>query len=178
MPILAILGLTLLVAAGLGVWFSRDALFGDEAGSQASATPAVPTTLEGARKFLAGNPGADESYGLADRFMKDKQLDGAFLLLRNAASKGNAAAALALGEMYDPETWSAETSPLPAPNLSQAVEWYGQAAAAGLAEAQYRYGMLLLSGKTTVPNGPELGVAMLRKAADQGLEKAREALPK
>jgi TPR repeat protein len=80
--------------------------------------------------------------------------------------------------MYDPATYSPETSPLPAPNPEQAVEWYRQAAEAGIAEAQYRLGMLLMSGKTDEPNGPELAVAWLRKAADQGHLQARDALPK
>jgi len=167
----------LLIAAGAAGWVYRDALFGTGS-PPAVVAPTVPTTLEGARQFLAGNPGADESFGLADRFLKAKQLDGAFLLLRNAAGKGNAAAALELGAMYDPETYTPETSPLPAPNAAQAADWYKQAADAGIAEAQYRYGKLLMSGKTAEPNGPELGVAWLRKAADQGLAKAKEALPK
>ena len=38
--------------------------------------------------------------------------------------------------------------------------------------------MLLMSGKTDEPNGPELGVAWLRKAADQGHQQAKDALPK
>ena len=140
--------------------------------------PEIPTTLEGARQFLAGNPGADESFGQAERFRQAKQLDGAFLLLRNAAGKGSAPAALALGEMYDPATYSPETSALPAPNPAQAAEWYRQAAEGGIAEAQFRLGQLLLSGKTEEPNGPELGIAWLRKAADQGHQGAKDALPK
>ncbi|MBK8175039.1 MAG: SEL1-like repeat protein [Rhodospirillales bacterium] len=176
---LAYAGLAALVlaAAGAGVWFSKDRLFGPSTPAPVVA-PATPTNLEGARQFLAGNPGADESYGLAQTFRQAKQLDGAFLLLRNAAGKGNAAAALELGEMYDPETYSPETSPLPAPNPAQAADWYRQAAEAGIAEAQYRYGMLLKSGRTQEPNGPELGVIWLQKAADQGLDKAKEALEK
>jgi TPR repeat protein len=51
-------------------------------------------------------------------------------------------------------------------------------AGAGIADAQYRVGMLLKSGKTDEPNGPELGVSWLRQAADQGYPQAKEALPK
>ena len=54
------------------------------------------------------------------------------------------------------------------PNPAQAVEWCRQVAEAGIAEAQYRLGILLKSGKTDTPNGLELGVSWLRKAADQG----------
>jgi TPR repeat protein len=164
----------LLLAAAAGAWFYKDWWETPVAPIQ----PEVPTTLEGARQFLARDPGADESFGMAEKFRTAKSIDGEFLLLRNAANKGNAPAALALGEMYDPATHSPETSPLPAPNPEQAVEWYRQAAEAGIAEAQYRLGMLLMSGKTDEPNGPELGVSWLRKAADQGHPQAKDVLPK
>jgi TPR repeat protein len=168
----------LLLVAVVGAWLLKDQWLATETPPVANVQPEVPTTLDGARQFLARDPGADESFGMAEKFLATKILDGAFLLLRNAASKGNAPAALALGQMYDPETYSPETSPLPAPNPEQAVEWYRQAAEAGIAEAQYRLGMLLMSGKTDEPSGPERGVAWLRKAADQGHPQAKDALPK
>jgi TPR repeat protein len=168
----------LLLAAAAGAWFYKDQWSGSEAPPVANVQPEVPTTVEGARQFLARDPGADESFGMAEKFRAAKSLEGEFLLLRNAANKGNAPAALALGQMYDPATYSPETSPLPAPNPEQAVEWYRQAAEAGIAEAQYRLGVLLMSGKTDEPNGPEMGVSWLRKAADQGHPQAKDALPK
>jgi TPR repeat protein len=167
----------LLLAVAAGGWFYKD-WWPSATTPPVVAPPEVPTTLEGARQFLARDPGADESFGMAEKFRAAKSLDGEFLLLRNAANKGSAPAALALGQMYDPATYSPETSALPAPNPEQAVEWYRQAAEAGIAEAQYRLGMLLMSGKTDEPNGPELGVSWLRKAADQGHPQARDALPK
>jgi TPR repeat protein len=163
------------LAAGAWLYEQRWSVIGTPA---PVAQPEVSITLEGARQFLARNPGADESFGMAEKFRTARSLDGEFLLLRNAANKGSAPAALALGEMYDPATYSPETSPLPAPNPEQAVEWYRQAAEAGIAEAQYRLGVLLMSGKTDEPNGPELGVSWLRKAADQGHQRAKDALPK
>ena len=167
----------LLLAVAAGAWFYKDWWSGSMM-PPAVMQPEVPTTLEGARQFLARDPGADESFGMAEKFREAKSLDGEFLLLRNAANKGSAPAALALAQMYDPATYSPETSPLPAPNPEQAVDWYRQAAAAGIAEAQYRLGVLLMSGKTDEPNGPELGVSWLRKAADQGHPQAKDALPK
>jgi TPR repeat protein len=166
----------LLLAVAVGAWFFKDRWMVTE--TPVAAVQPVPTTLEGAREFLARDPGADESFGMAEKFRAAKSLDGEFLLLRNAANKGNAPAALALGQMYDPATYSPETSPLPAPNPEQAVEWYRQGAEAGIAEAQYRLGVLLMSGKTDEPNGPEMGVSWLRKAADQGHQPAKDALPK
>ena len=167
----------LLLAVAAGAWFFKDSWLTAET-PVANVQPEVPTTLEGARRFLAGDPGADESFGMAEKFRAAKSIDGEFLLLRNAANKGSAPAALALGQMYDPATYSPETSPLPAPNPEQAVEWYRQAAEAGIAEAQYRLGALLMSGKVDEPNGPERGVAWLQKAADQGHQQAKDALPK
>jgi Sel1 repeat len=170
-------GTAALLLAVAAAWFYKDWWSGSMA-PPAVVQSEVPTTLEGARQFLARDPGADESFGMAEKFRAAKSVDGEFLLLRNAANKGNAPAALALGQMYDPATYSPETSPLPAPNPEQAAAWYRQAADAGIAEAQYRLGMLLMSGKTAEPNGPELGVSWLRKAADQGHPQAKDALPK
>lgn len=167
-----------LLAVAAGAWFLKDRWPGSDTPLVADVQPEVPMTLEGARQFLARDRGADESFGMADKFLAAKTLDGAFLLLRNAANKGNAPAALALGQMYDPATYSPDTSPLPAPNPEQATEWYRQAAEAGIAEAQYRLGVLLMSGKIDEPDGPERGVAWLRKAADQGHPQAKDALPK
>jgi TPR repeat protein len=64
------------------------------------------------------------------------------------------------------------------PNPAQAVEWCRQVAEVGIAEAQYRLDILLKSGETDTPNGLELGVSWLRKAAEQGHPQAKDALPK
>lgn len=53
---------------------------------------------------------------------------------------------------------------------------YIAAAEAGDAEAQYRLALVLRSGRTEAPDGPEQAVAWLRKAAEQGHAKAKEAL--
>ena len=76
---------------------------------------------------------------------------------------------------YDPDTWTKEKSPLPAPNAVEAARWLKQAAEAGDAEAQYRYGMLLRQGRTEEPNATVRAVGWLLKAAEQGHEEARRA---
>ena len=139
---------------------------GDSAGGGPAGDP--DHRGRGAGSSWPTNPGADESFGQAERFRQAKQLDGAFLLLRNAAGKGSAPAALALGEMYDPATYSPETSALPAPNPAQAARVVPQAAEGGIAEAQYRLGQLLLSGKTDEPNGPELGDRLAAQGGRSG----------
>jgi hypothetical protein len=181
-PIGLILGLIVLLAlAGGGAWwwFNRPAPQVAEAPPAPAASPpaAAPArTLDAARKALAAGPPAADALALGKEHLAAKDLDGAFLLFRAAGEKGNAEADVIVGGFYDPATWTKETSPLPAANADQAANWYRRAAETGDAEAQYRLGMVLKSGKTEGTDGPEQAVAWLRKAAEQGHQKAKEAL--
>lgn len=139
--------------------------------------PTDEMTLAGVRSFLAGNPAPEEARQQAEGLAAAGQLlDGQFLLHRYAAEKGDAVSARALGQFYDPATWATDKSPLPAPNPVEAARWYQKSAEAGDVESQYRYGMLLRSGRTDDPDGPERSVAWLTKAADQGHAAAKQAL--
>ncbi|CAO3376476.1 tetratricopeptide repeat protein [Azospirillum argentinense] len=176
-------GVLVLAALAGGGWFlmqNKDPVPAPvaEAAKPAPLPAPLPTTVEEARRLVQQDTPAGDAYAAGERFRQARALDGAFLLFRHAAERGNAEAAVALGAMYDPATHSAETSPLPAANPTQAAEWYRRAAEAGNAEAQFRYGRLLASGKTDDPQGPDAGLAWLRKAADQGHAQAKEALPK
>jgi len=182
-PLGLILGVVVLLAlAGGGAWwwFNRPAPQVAETTPPPAAPPppqqAAARDLEAARKALAANPAPADALALGREHLAAKDLDGAFLLFRAAGDKGNAEAAVIVGGFYDPATWTKETSPLPAANADQAASWYRRAAEAGDAEAQYRLGMVLKSGKTEATDGPEQAVAWLRKAADQGHQKAKEAL--
>ena len=135
-----------------------------------------PIGVDAARRFVAGDPAAEPARDLGQRYVARGSLDGAFLLLRHAAAKGDAQAARMVGTMYDPATHSQSTSPLPAPNPAEAARWYRAAADAGDAQAQYLYAMLLRSGRTEGLNGPEIAVQWLERAAAQGHEAARKAL--
>lgn len=166
-------GFVILAAAGW--WF----LLRDQATpaiAVAAATAAPERTLATARAALAGQPDAATARRLAEEHLIAKDLDGAFLLFRSAAEKGDAAAAIAIGSFYDPDSWRKDTSPFPAPNPDQAATWFRRAADAGNPEAQYRLGMVLKSGKTEAPDGPEQAVVWLRKSAEQGYAKAKGAL--
>lgn len=176
-PLLAAVAvLVLLLAGGLGWYFL---LRTDTAGTAPpSADAGAPVTLDEARRVLAGDPPPAEALTRAQAHAAKGELEGAFLLYRYAAEKGDVTAAVALAAMYDPATYSAQTSPLPAPNPTEAARWYEPAAQAGQAEAQYRLGMLLKSGATPDEAGPEKGVVWLRKAADQGYAQAQEELKK
>lgn len=179
LPLIAGLAVLVLALGGGAAWW----FLGRDSAPQTAEAPATPLpaatpdrTLAAARAALAANPEPQAARELAEAHLAAKDLDGAFLLFRAAAEKGDKQAAIAVGGLYDPATWSKETSPLPAPNADQAVDWYKRAADAGDAEAQYRLGMVLKSGKTEAQDGPEQAVVWLKKAADQGHAKAKEAL--
>jgi hypothetical protein len=134
-------------------------------------------SLDSVRRFLAGNPEPAAAREKAEALAASgRLLDAQFLLAKYAAERGDHAAARLMGTFYDPHTWSKEKSPLPAPNPPEAARWHRMAAEAGDAEAQFRYALLLRDGGTDEPNGPELAVAWLRKAAAQGHAEARKAL--
>ncbi|MFZ3119609.1 MAG: tetratricopeptide repeat protein [Variovorax sp.] len=138
--------------------------------------PAPSATLDSIRKFIATSPDAAPAREQADALAKlGKLLDGQFLLYKYAADKGDRESARIVGGFYDPDTWTKESSPMPAANPVEAARWLKQAAEAGDAEAQYRYAMLLKKGRTDEPDGPEQSVAWLKKAADQGHDAAKKA---
>ena len=171
--LLAALLAVLLVAAAVGGY-----LLWSPAPKQAPAmAAAAETTLADVRKTIAAGPDAAAAREQANRLAQaGKLLDGQFLLYKYAAEKGDREAARRMGAFYDPDTWSKEKSPLPAPNPVEAARWLKPAAEAGDAEAQYRYGMLLRQGRTEEPDATLRAPGWLRKAAEQGHEEARRAL--
>ncbi|MGE0095567.1 MAG: tetratricopeptide repeat protein [Alphaproteobacteria bacterium] len=174
-PLWAALGAILLLLAGGAGWYF---FLRSDSSDQPSATAEAPVTLDEARRVLTVDPAPADAFARAQAHAAKGELQGAFLLYRYAAEKGDMTASVALAAMYDPATYSAQTSPLPAANPAEAARWYEPAAQAGQAEAQYRLGMLLKSGATADADGPEKGVAWLRKAADQGYAPAQEELKK
>jgi hypothetical protein len=98
--------------------------------------PSGPTSVRQlVADYLATNPSPDAAYARGTEFLHGKQPDGAFLVYRYAAEHGSAPAAVSIGRMYDPRSYSKETSPFPGPNSEQALEWYKRAASAGNTEA-------------------------------------------
>lgn len=174
-PLWAALAVVVLLLAGGTGWYF---FLKDDSSSAAAPAAETPVTLDEARRVLTTDPAPADALARAQAHAAKGELQGAFLLYRYAAEKGDMTASVALATMYDPATYSAQTSPLPAANPAEAARWYGPAAQAGQAEAQYRLGMLLKSGATADTDGPERGVAWLRKAADQGYAPAQEELKK
>jgi len=128
------------------------------------------------RAYLGDAPVAADSLTQARLQMEAGALDMAFLLFKNAAGQGDAAALAALGMMYDPDLHSAETSPLPDPNPVIAVQYYRQAADAGNAVAQRRLGILMIEGRHGAEPDMEAGRALLTAAADAGDAEAKSYL--
>jgi hypothetical protein len=167
----------LLLLIGGGAWWYLHRGAGDQQPTEAKTDE--DQSLDGIRRFVASNPEPAAAREKGDALATSgKLLDGQFLLFKYAAEHGDIKAARAMGTFYDPHTWAKDKSPLPAPNPLEAARWHKMAAEGGDAESQYRYGMLLKEGGTDDPNGPEMAVAWLRKAAEQGNEDAKKALGK
>ena len=141
------------------------------------AATAVADTMDTCRKSIVASPEPNVARAKADELAKaGNLLDCQFLLYKYAGEKGDLAAARKMGMFYDPDTWSKDKSPMPAPNPIEAARWHKQAAEGGDTESQYRYGMLLKQGRTDAADGPEQAQVWLRKAAEQGNVSAKEAL--
>jgi hypothetical protein len=177
---LASLALLLLAGAGAAVWFvTRDKpteIIATKPASvpEAAVGPLGPAT---ARAFLRASPSADASYTEAARYMKDgspEALQGALVLLSQAADNGSAPAQTALGRMYDPDTFAAGKSAMKAPDAEKALLWYERAAKSSYPEGLYRLGKLLMSGRASAPGlGPEQGATSLQRAAELGSTEAQ-----
>jgi hypothetical protein len=144
--------------------------------------PSGPLGAASARAFLQTSPGSQETFGEAQRYLKDGSLDalqGALVLLGRAAEVGSGPAQTALGRMYDPDTYTPQTSAMKAPDPDKALLWYQRAAKSNDPEALYRLGRLLLSGRASGPGlGPEQGAADLQRAVDLGFKDAQAEIDK
>ncbi|MBN2751701.1 MAG: sel1 repeat family protein [Rhodospirillaceae bacterium] len=135
----------------------------------------VIDSREALGRYLAGNPSASAATAKADELAAQKKLDFAMLIYQYASRLGSVEAALALGHVYDPDTWSKETSPMERPDAETAAYWYEPAARAGNVEAQRRLGKILLA----LPQGgiqKDKGKDWLGKAAAAGDAEAKALL--
>ena len=108
--------------------------------------------------------GADALYELSrrrgDMWCPPQDAEHASLLIQ-AAELGSVEAQRDLGCCYATGDDGIEQ------NLPLARLWYGRAAEAGHADAQYNFGSMLLLGEGGPPE-PEAGIAWIRQAAAQG----------
>ncbi len=122
-----ILAALVLLIVGLGTW----AWFG----YAPTSVPALLTTRE-----ILELP-TDEARARAQTLLAtggEDNLDMAFRVLAQLGRTGDGKAAFLVAEMYDPATYSSDTSPFSRSNAEQAGRWYQRAAEAGLAEARER----------------------------------------
>ena len=175
----------LLLAVGGGYYYWTNHLNPPEP-VVAAAPPPAPTPLqppapqppaksvrETVAEYLATKPAPDAMLIKAQEFAKAGDIAAAFLVFRQAAEQGNAAAQLELASFYDPT--------IPArggfPNDGvQAAEWYERAALTGLAEAQRKLGLLLAKGGAGLAADAAKARVWLQQAAAQNDPDARKAL--
>jgi hypothetical protein len=186
---IAVLALLAVVGGGYYVWTNHidpppadivaDAPPGPATAPAASPIPSPPrkSVRETVAEYLATKPPPDAVLAKAREFAKDGNVAGSFLLFRQAAEQGNAAAQVELGTFYDPLTPRNGFTP----DGTQAADWYERAALAGSAEAQRRLGLLFAKGGAGVTVDPAKARIWLQQAAaqnDADARKALDALPK
>ncbi|MGF1626007.1 MAG: hypothetical protein ACFCVH_14090 [Alphaproteobacteria bacterium] len=140
-------------------------------GAEADETNEAPPSPESqralARQYLETEPTPEDAFARAGDLLADGQVEAAFLIYRYAAERGYADAATAVAAMYDPGTYTAQTSPLPRPNPSVARIWYERAVAAGDDEALISLARLLVA-----QDAVDEARAVLRRAEEAGLTEA------
>jgi TPR repeat protein len=144
-----------------------------------TAEPPKKSVREAVAEYLATKPTPDAMLAKGRDFAKSGDMAAAFLVFRQAAEQGNAAAQLELASFYDPLTQPRRGSFTP--DGQRAAEWYERAALAGLPEAQRKLGLLLTKGGAGLPADPTRAKTWLQQAAaqnDADARKALDALPK
>lgn len=171
------LGLILAVLLGVGGFY----LLGDgkDAKTEQPAPPVVAAPVEPDRNAIAlwlqGGPAVAEMLEKAKTLFDQGHPDLGMVVLQHTAQQGSVDAHLKLAALYDPATWTAETSPMPEPDPETAAYWYEAPAEAGNPWAGFRLGALL----TTIdPDGFQgrKGLDWLQKAAEAGQSEAGELL--
>lgn len=147
----------------------RGADSGDSADPADSAEePPSPESQRAlARQFLEGQPTPEEAFARANELREEGQVEAAFLIYRYAAELDHADSAVAVAAMYDPETFTPQTSPLPRPNPTVARRWYERAVSAGDDQA-----LISLARMLVAQDQVEEARAVLRRAEQAGLTEA------
>jgi len=175
--------LVLSVAAVAGSWYAClipipglvPARCTAESAAETAQPPAeVPSAV--ANPTSCAGLGVEECIRLAETALSEKRLEPARQLFQQAVQLGGAQAAVALGRMYDPETWSAAASPAPAADWETAVYWYETAARAGDGAGLLGAGRLLCrEAKSDIER--RQGLRYLREAETKGAAEAKALIP-
>lgn len=180
-----IAALVLLALAGGGYYAWTNHLNPPASETVAAAPPAAPVQVppkksvrEIVADYLATKPAMDAMLAKARDFAKEGNVAASFLVFRQAAEQGSAAAQLELAAFYDP---LAPTKGGFTPDGTRAADWYERAALAGLPEAQRKLGLLFAKGGAGLTADAAKAKTWLRQAAaqnDADAKKALDALPK
>jgi len=123
---------------------------------------------------LSAKPTPEQLVARGKRFIRSGQLEGAFLVWREAADQGHAPAAFELAGFYDP------INPIPNTpfklNAERAAGLYETAAKAGIVPAMTRLGMLYARGADGFAADKAKARDWLKQAADKGDAEAKKAL--
>ena len=140
--------------------------------SSAAEATASKSAAEAGRELVAaakaGDPEAQRKLGLALLAIKPPKPDEALKWFRQAADKGNAAAASHIGEMYGMGLGVPK-------NETEAAKWYRQGATGGHAFAQNALGQLYENGRG-VPQDYAEALKWYRLSADQKFAAAQNNL--
>lgn len=135
------------IVIALAVWLFYPRPVTDTVPETGGIGPGAETTGEergdSARELIAelqaaGSPDYDAALERGQAFEEQGRLADAQLLYFFAARAGHSQAAYELGEMYDPTSFSAETSLMEEPDAFQAYKWYTQAYEGGVEAAEPR----------------------------------------
>lgn len=146
-----------------------------------TATPPTPTPVqppvksvrETVAEYLATKPTPEAMLAKAQDFAKAGDTAASFLVFRQAAEQGSAAAQLELASFYDPMAPARAGFPH---DGTQAADWYERAALTGLAEAQRKLGLLLAKGGAGLTADVTKARVWLQQAAAQNDAEAKKAL--
>lgn len=124
--------------------------------------------------IMAAKPTPEQMVARGKQFVQAGQLEGAFLLWREAADQGHAPAAFELAGFYDP------VNPIPNTpfklSAERAAGLYETAAKAGIVPAMSRLGQLYAKGADGLPADKAKARDWLKQAADKGDAEAKKAL--
>lgn len=164
----------LLGAAG-GAWYGCAIPgFGPARCQSAPPAPAAPLAPTALPESCTGLDAA-ACYQAGQQALQQSKLEPARQLLQQASRLGSAGGSLALARMYDPDTWSAATSPVAKADWETAVYWYEKAAAQGDPTAKTTAGKLLCKN-ATMDLERRQGRTYLEQAANAGSEEAKQFL--
>jgi len=143
-----------------------------------SAEPPKKSVREAVAEYLETKPTPEAMLVKAREFAQGGDIAASFLVFRQAAEQGSAAAQLELASFYDPMVPAKAGFPH---DGVQAADWYERAALAGLAEAQRKLGLLLAKGGAGLTADATKAKIWLQQAAaqnDADAKKALDGLPK